>query len=312
MELRHLRYFVTIAEEKHITRAAARLGIAQPPLSQQLRALETDVGTALFERTPRGVVLTPAGEAFLPKARAALATAMQAAEDARLAAAGLRGTLNVGFVTSAALHPFVPALIRSFAHSHPDVRLEVGEGNAAELTERISTGSLDAALIRVPVGKSAQVMTCELLREKTFLALPHGHRLLSRWQPGAEGPRLALTQLADDPFILVRRAPAPGLYENLVQACRRSGFEPIIVAQVDRMLTNLSLVAAGVGVSAVPGAMRGIHAEQVAYCPIRHQADLAAPLTLLHGEVMMPAAERFVALAIARAQASADLARSQP
>lgn len=143
-------------------------------------------------------------------------------------------------------------------------------------------------------------MLRELLREATFLALPIGHRLLDGWRPGSAGPALRLKSLAAEKFILVRRARAPGFYQNLVMACRKAGFEPQIVAQVDPMLTNLNLVAAGVGVSAVPGAMRGIHAQQVAYCPIRDRPGIAAPLTLLHRQDATAAAQRFIALALER------------
>lgn len=297
MELRHLRYFVTIAEEGHITRAAARLGLQQPPLSQQLRALETELGTALFERLARGVVLTQAGLAFLPKARAALAAAGQAIDDARRAAAGQIGTLSVGFVTSAALHPLVPELIRAFARANAGVSLDVVEGNATELTDRVAGGSLDIALIRVLGDRSPGLVACELLRERAYVALPIGHRLLATWKPGTEGPRMSLRSLAGESFILVRRDRAAGFYQNFVLACRKAGFEPLVVAQVERMLTNLNLVAAGIGISVVPGAMRSIHAEQVAYCPIRDRPGLVAPLTMLHAVEASPVAQRFIALA---------------
>ena len=305
MELRHLRYFVAVAEEEHVTRAAARLGLQQPPLSQQLRALEAEVGTPLFRRLPRGVALTAAGAAFLPEARAALAAAARAAEGARRAADGRAGRLRVGFVTSAALHPAVPRLIRAYATANPDVQLDVTEGNAAELTDQVSRGALDIGLLRVPVGSPPGTVAHELLREPAYLALPGGHALLGAWQPGTAGPALRLRSLSNERFILVRRGGAPGLYENLLAACRRAGFEPQVAAQVDRMLTNLNLVAAGVGVSAVPASMRSIHAGQVAYCAIRDRPGLDAPLTLLRQADAPPAALRFLALAAEHAAAHA-------
>jgi DNA-binding transcriptional LysR family regulator len=298
MELRHLRYFVAIAEEGHITRAAARLGLQQPPLSQQLRALEAEIGAALFRRTPRGVVLTPAGAAFLPDARVALAAAEHATANARRAADGREGRVQVGFVTSAALHPFVPSLVRRFARANPAITLRITEGNAAEVTDQVAQGVLDVGLLRVPVATPSGVVMRELLREDALLALPADHPLLGAWQPGTDGPPLRLRALAEERFILVRRGGAPGLYENLVLACRRAGFEPQVVAQVDRMLSNLNLVAAGVGVSVVPGSMRSIHPSQVAYCAIRDRPQLQAPLTLLHRTEISPAAQRFAALAL--------------
>jgi DNA-binding transcriptional LysR family regulator len=295
MELRHLRYFVAVAEEAHVTRAAARLGLQQPPLSQQIRALEAEVGTPLFRRGPRGMTLTEAGEAFLPEARAALAAAARATADARRWASGRAGMLRVGFTTSAALHPAVPSLVRAFRQSSEAVRLDVSEGNAAELTERIARGQLDAALLRVVVGRPEGCVATELLREPALLALPADHRALERARTQSGAVRLA--ELAGERFIVVRRGEAPGLYADFVAACRRAGFEPEIAAEVDRMLTNVNLVAAGVGVSVVPASMRGIHPGQVAYRPIADRPALIAPLTLMHAEEAGPLLRRFAAMA---------------
>ncbi len=302
MELRHLRYFCAVAEEGHITRAAARLGLQQPPLSQQLRALEAEVGAALFHRTPRGVVLTEAGQAFLPEARAALDAAGRAAANARRAAEGQTGVLRVGFVTSAALHPAVPSLIRAFVAANPAVSLTVTEGNAAELTEQLGRGTLDAGFLRLPVAPVDGCVLTELLREPALLALPSGHPALEG--TGTDGPPIHLRALAAERFILVRRGRAPGLYADLVAACRRAGFEPEVAQQVDRMLTNLNLVAAGAGVSAVPASMGGIHRGQVAFRAIADQPGLQAPLNLLHRERPPPAVARFAAVAVETCRAA--------
>ncbi len=301
MELRHLRYFCAIAEEQHITRAAARLGMQQPPLSQQLRLLEAEVGVPLFHRTPRGVALTEAGQAFLPEARAALAAAGQAGQAARRAAAGQSGVLRIGFVTSAALHPAVPRLLRTFSGENPAVALTVTEGNAAEVMEQVVAGALDAGLLRQPVASADGCTLTELLREPALLALPSGHPALGG--TGACGPSIPLRALAGERFILVQRGPAPGLYADLLTACRRAGFEPEAVQRVPRMLTNLNLVAAGVGVSAVPASMRGIHPGQVAYRAIADRPGLDAPLNLLHRADPPPVVRRFAALAVRSAGA---------
>ena len=295
MELRHLRYFCAIAAEGHITRAAAGLAMRQPPLSQQLRLLEAEVGAALFLRTPRGVTLTAAGQAFLPLAQAALAAAAQAGEAARRAAEGQSGVLRIGFVTSAALHPAVPRLLRTFAGQNPAVALTVTEGNAAEVTDGILAGLLDAGLLRVPVAPIADCVLTELLREPALLALPSGHPALGG--TGAAGPPVPLRALVAERFILVQRGPAPGLYADLLAACRRAGFEPEVVQRVPRMLTNLNLVAAGLGVSVVPASMRGIHPGQVAYRAIADRPGLDAPLNLLHRADPPPVVQRFAALA---------------
>lgn len=297
MSLRRLHYFVTIAETGHLTRAAARLGLQQPPLTQQLRRLEAEVGTPLFVRSARGMALTPAGAALLPEARAALAAARRGAEAAVRAAQGVSGRLALGFATSAATHPLVPALIRRFAEQHPAIDLRVQEANAAALTTSLSQAAIDVALLRVPVATPEGVVALELLREPALLVLPAGHRLLGAWVPGQQGPALRLHQLAGERFILVRRGNAPGLYANLVAACARAGFAPHAPLEVDRMLSNVNLVAAGMGVSVVPASMRGFQAGQVAYCAILDQPPLEAPLTLLRRTDASPTALRFEAMA---------------
>jgi DNA-binding transcriptional LysR family regulator len=308
MDLRRLRYFVAVAEHGRVTAAAARLGMRQPPLTQALRLLEAEIGAPLFERTSRGMVLTQAGEALLPEARAALAAADRGAEAARRAGLGLSGRLAIGFATSAATHPLVPSVIRRFAHEHPGAALTVHEANAAELTAMLARGDIAVALLRVPVGLPTSVVATELLREPALLVLPAGHRLLGSWRTGRAGPPLRLRQLAGERFIVVRRGTAPGLYANLIAACGRAGFEPDVLA-VDRMLTNVNLVAAGMGVSAVPASMRGFQAGQVAYCPILDRPQLEAPLTLLRRADAAPTALRFETMARESAEDEARRAR---
>ena len=272
MDLRRLRYFVAVAEERQITRAAARLGIAQPPLSQQIRALEVELGATLLVRLPGGVALTPAGEALLADSRAILAAADRAAARARLVAAGHRAELRLGLTTSAATHGRVPRLLCALAARHPGLALDVHEGNAAELTEWLLAGRVQAALMRGPVARPPGLEFASLLREPLLLALPAGHALASR-------RAVALPDLAGEGFILVRRHAAPGLYADAVAACRRAGFEPVVRAEVGRMLTNLVLVAAGIGVSFVPASMRGVGLAGIAYRALL-DTPLTAPLTL--------------------------------
>ena len=283
MELRHLRYFTAVAEEAHITRAAERLGIQQPPLSQQIRALENELGVALFKRGPRGVTLTAAGEVFLRETRLVLAGAARAAEKAQLAARGQQGEIAIGLTTSATLHRLVPEIIGAFSRNYPDVALEIHEGNAADLTEALARETLQACFLRAVVDRPPGIAFMELLQEDVLLALPDGHRLLAgpAHRSGRE-PRVHLSDLAQERFILVRRHAAPGLYANLLEACRRVGFEPLVVAEVGRMLTNINLVAAGVGISIVPASMRGIRLGGVHYRRLAATPRLTAPLTLAY------------------------------
>lgn len=292
MELRHLRYFVVVAEEGHFTRAAERLGMQQPPLSQQIRALEQELGFDLFRRHPKGAALTPGGAAFLGEARAILAGVQQAAVRAGRVANGSAGTIALGFTSSAAAHPMVPTIMRAYREAWPDVSLEFRGGNAAEVTESIGTGKLHVGFLRLPVSAPPGIVFHRLLEEDMLLVLPTGHPLLHDWR-GDDMPTISLKSLSNERFILVRRNGAPGMYSNLVEACKRAGFAPRIAAEVDRMLTNISLVAAGIGVSAVPASMRGFHADSVVYCRIREGGPgLSAPLTLVTREDDVPPAAR--------------------
>lgn len=295
MELRHLRYFVVVADEGHFTRAAERLGMQQPPLSQQIRALEQELGFDLFRRHPKGADLTPAGAAFLTEARAILANVQQAALRAERVANGSAGTIVLGLTSSAAAHPSIPAVVRAYRQAWPDVSLEFKGGNAAEVTEAIAAGKMHLGFLRLPVSGPSGVVFRPLLDEELLLVLPAGHPLLRDWR-GDGMPVISLASLKDERFILVRRHGAPGMYSNLIDACKRSGFTPQIAAEVDRMLTNISLVAAGIGVSAVPASMRGFHADSVVYCRIRDGGPgLSAPLTLVMREDdMLPAVRHFL------------------
>jgi DNA-binding transcriptional LysR family regulator len=295
MELRHLRYFVVVAEEGHFTRAAERLGMQQPPLSQQIRALEQELGFDLFRRHPKGANLTAGGAAFLGEARAILGNVQQAALRAGRVANGSAGTIAIGFTSSAAAHPLIPQIVRAYRAAWPDVNLDFREGNAAELTDAIADGELHLGFLRLPVSGPPGLVFQQLAEEEMLLVLPTGHRLL-QGEPTGGMPEIWLRSLRDERFILVRRRGAPGMYSNLLEACKKAGFTPKIAVEVDRMLTNISLVAAGVGISGVPASMRGFHSDSVVYCRIRDGGPgLSAPLTLVTREQdLHPAARHFL------------------
>lgn len=281
MDLRHLRYFVAVAEEGHVTRAALRLGMQQPPLSQQLRVLERELGTPLFHRLPRGMALTAAGAMFLVEARALLERSERCFARARLAAAGQVGEAVVGVTTSALLHPLVPRALGRFHLAHPTVSLDLREANAAELTERLARGEIDLALVRAPVARPFGLAFEELASEHLVVVLPRHHAL--------GGRRVGLGRLRDERFILVRRPGAPGLYAQLLESCRAIGFEPTVAAEVGRMFTAISLVAAGVGVTLVPAAMSALRPSGVGYATLTGAGAPRAPLTVaFHKEELRP------------------------
>jgi DNA-binding transcriptional LysR family regulator len=281
MELRHLRYFLAVAEERHVTRAAARLGLKQPPLSQQIRALEKELGIKLFTRLPRGVELTPAGQTFLEDARALLGGVERAATRARAAATGQRHRISIGLTTSASLHPAVARMLRAYVDGHPAVSLDLHANSAAGLTEALLRGEVQVAIIRAAVARPADLVFERLAQERMLIALPARHHLVRRRASGAHPP-ISLGALAREPLILVRRHAAPGMYSNVVEACQRAGFAPLVVAEVEHMLTGINLVAAGVGISLVPASIREILQQDIVYCPVSDAPSLVAPLTLIY------------------------------
>lgn len=302
MDLRALRYFAAVAETGHMTRAAEQLGIQQPPLSQQIKSLERTLGLQLFKRHPRGVTLTEAGRLFQIEARRLLDDAEAMRARMKRVAEGQAGVLRVGFTSSAAAHRFVPDALRAFRQAHPGVELQLREANAAGLTDALVSGRLHAALLRRPVAQTEGLRFDTLLREPMVAALPIERAEALSARSRKRG--LPLKRLCEDPLILVRRPGAPGMYADLLALCHAQGLAPRVAAEVDRMMTNLNLVAAGVGVSVVPASMAGVHAHAVAYLPLEGCDALDAPLTLVwrEGEDSLPA-KQFHALLHQRAGA---------
>jgi DNA-binding transcriptional LysR family regulator len=298
MELRHLRYFLAVAETGHITRAAEVLGMQQPPLSQQIRALETELGIALFHRHPKGVDLTDAGRELHGEATRLLGDFGAMQERMQAFARGERGRVHVGFTSSAAAHAFTPEVLRLCRKRHPGVLLEVRENNAAEITEAVAAARLHCGFLRVPVARPEGLVFEPLLQEQALLAIPVDHRLAGeRHQP------VALRELDGERLVLVRRPGAPGLYANLLALCARHQVRVELAAEVERMMTNVNLVAAGVGLSIVPASVRGAHPEAVVYRPFEASVQLSAPITLVYRQAGCdgPAAT-FIALARELAQ----------
>lgn len=266
MELRHLRYFLAVAEEGHITRASERLGIQQPPLSQQIRALEREIGELLFRRKPRGVELTDAGQSLLEDVRALFRGLDRAVETARRAARGEHGKLTVGFTSTAPFHPLVPASIRSFREVCPMVVLTVEECLSQELIERLLGNRIDVAFIRTLQSGSDRIALMPLDKEPMVLALPAGHRFA---KSGSAKP-LTLPALSDETFILAG-PPGTGLHDAIVESCVASGFKPRVgnlgasSSEAPRITSTLSLVAAGLGITCVPRSLQRFNVDGITY-----------------------------------------------
>jgi DNA-binding transcriptional LysR family regulator len=268
VELRHIRYFIAVAEELNFTRAAARVGIGQPPLSQQIRDLEDELGTPLFHRVPHGAELTEAGKAFLPEARAILLGAERARLAAQRAYRGEAGTLSLGFTSSAAFNLLVSTTIRTFRRRWPGIILSLDETNTIRLLERLGRGELDVGFIRPGVQDPQDVRLKRLPDEPMLIALPARHELASR-------ERLPLSALAKDPFVLFPRTTGLSLYDEVVSACRACGFEPVVVQEAPQIASVVNLVAAELGVSIVPASISQIRLKGVTYRPIEGVAPIA-------------------------------------
>ena len=275
MELRHLRYFVAVAEEQHVTRAAERLGMQQPPLSQQIRILERELDVQLFRRLPRGVALTAAGVAFLADARAILAQLDHAVATAKRTARGEQGRIAVGFTSSAPFNPFVPRVIRVYREAFPLVALTLEEGGTTELIEGLRNERIDAAFIRTPIADREGLVVQILLEEPMVLALPRGH-VLARKKGASKA--LSLAAVAGEIFVIYRRPSGPGLHDVIVSACNAAGFSPRIGQEAPRIGSTLNLVAAGLGISLVPESLQLMRMDGVVFRRLAGTVQPKAPL----------------------------------
>jgi DNA-binding transcriptional LysR family regulator len=277
MELRHLRYFIAVAEEEHITRAAERLGIQPPPLSRQIKALEREIDAQLFRRKPRGVELTDAGRSFLNEVRAILAHLDHAGDAARRTARGEQGRISVSY--TGGFHPLVPHVIREFRQLFPLVSVTLSEGFPHDLIERIRNDQTDVAFIRTPVAKPEGVAIDLLLEEAIVVALPRGH-VLARSESG--GTALALKALAGETFITFGTADGALTMQSnaLIAACQAAGFNPRVGHVVTNNLARLHLVAAGLGICVVSTSALGMNIEGVVYRRLKGAPRLKSPLIL--------------------------------
>ncbi|MER5265601.1 LysR family transcriptional regulator [Actinosynnema sp. NPDC002837] len=290
MDLRHLRAAVAVADHLHFGRAAAALGLAQPPLSQTVKALETELGVALFHRDTRNVHVTRAGEAFVADARAALSMVDAAARRARAAGRGEEGSLSIGMVGSSVLHP-LPMIIREFRARYPAVALSFSVLPTVPQVERLRAAALDVGLLRPPLpGPSDDLELVPVSREPLVAVVPNDHRLAGR-------RRVHVRSLAGEPFVLFPRHLGPGLHDEITALCRRGGFTPEVAQEAVQMPTIVGLVAAGCGVSIVPGSSAAQPRPEVAFLPLSPTVRLVDLAIALPVPNHSPAAANFTALA---------------
>ena len=270
MELRRIQYFVAVAEERHFGRAAARLQMAQPPLSQQIKQLEAEMGVTLLLRSTRRVELTPAGERFLDRARQILASVDDAVDEATRVADGLLGTLAIGF-TGSATYDMLPSLARALRVELPGIELDLrGELLTPVQAAALLDGTLDLAFLRPPVG-SPGLDVRVLRREPLIAVLPESHALAGRM-------RVKLADLRDEPFITYPSHHRSVVHEAVLDACEQSGFVPSLAHEVGETSTLVSFVAAGLGGALVPASVQHLQITGARYVPLagpRREVELA-------------------------------------
>ncbi|MBA7934121.1 LysR family transcriptional regulator [Klebsiella sp. RHBSTW-00215] len=263
IELRHLRYFIAVAEELHFGHAAARLNISQPPLSQQIQILEQQIGARLFARTNRSVSLTEAGKQFLADSRQILTQVDEAAARAARLHHGETGELRIGFTSSA---PFIKAVsdtLSTFRRRYPDVHIQTRETNTREQIVPLNEGTLDLGLMRNT--QLPDTLAWErVLREPLLAMVPRDHPLASQ-------PSVSLRELAREPFVFFDPHVGTGLYDDILGLMRRYGLTPVITQEVGEAMTIIGLVAAGLGVSILPASFRRVQLSEMRWLPIEEQ-----------------------------------------
>ena len=292
IELRHLRYFIAVAETLHFGRAAQNLGMAQPPLSQQIKDLERNLGHALFHRTTRGVRLTRVGQFFLERARNTLAKMSEDVDMARRLGSGQQGILTVGF-SGSTMFTALPRAIGRYRSLHPNVELRLQELVTAEQLRALQDGALDLGFLRD--GEAREGLAIDtILREPFVAVLPARHRLRAK---AAISPR----ELKDEPFVFFSRKMGQLAYDRTVACCEAEGFRPNFVQDAPQWPTALRLVSAGLGVSLAPACVASLKMSGVIFKKIRSPHSTSIDIGM-KAKIENPAAEAF--LTIARKQFS--------
>jgi DNA-binding transcriptional LysR family regulator len=301
VELRRFRYFVNLAEELHFGRAAAALGISQPPLSQQIRLLEDELGVQLFERNSRRVVLTLAGQLFLEPARQAIAQADHAVTIGRRAAQGEVGALAIGFNATAPLVPQVSAAIHRFRQAYPDVALSLSEVGTADQAAAIGEGSLDIGFMRCAARPPlADRLTASLLlRERLFVAMRSDHGFATR-------DSVAMADLAGEAFIAYAADRSGGFTSEAFTLIRAAGVEPRIVQSVRELSTLLGLVGAGLGIAVVSQSLCALQSAGLTYLPLLDPAAETAIWLVHRRELTTLPCRHFLSLVMDGAPEAAD------
>lgn len=301
IELRHLRYFIVVADELHFGRAAERLGISQPPLSQQIRALERELGARLLWRTNRRVRLTEAGRLFLAEARAILERIERAVDLAQRAERGEVGELSIGFTASTPLTTAIPTTIFAFRQALPRVHLQLKEMTTLQQVGALLEGRLQIGIIR-HTALPEPLISKVLFNDPLVAVMRRDHPILKRLP--AHG-RLALEALAGEPFVVFSRTAGTGVHDQIIALCRDAGFSPCISQEARESSTIIGLVSAGLGVSLLPASYEHVSVEGVAYVPLSDAAAASRVCVVRRADERSPLVAAFLDLLLQRCSPSA-------
>lgn len=262
-DLRQLRYFLAVAEALHFGRAAERLGMSQPPLSQQIRLLERGIGVRLFERSNRRVALTAAGTAFREAARRIVLQIDEAVELAQRVQRGEVGELRIGFTASTPLTETLPRTLFAFRQAHPQVHLTLTEMNTLQQLDALQDGQLQVGITRsTPLPDTLQAQP--LFLDPLVAVMREDHPLLTRARR-----QLRVAELADSAFVTFARSAGAGIHDQVIALCREAGFSPRIAQEAREASTLIGLVSAGLGIALLPASYRHLHIDKVIYMPLR-------------------------------------------
>ncbi|MET3840653.1 LysR substrate-binding domain-containing protein [Bradyrhizobium sp. OAE829] len=263
IELRHIRYFVAVAEDLHFGKAAERLGISQPPLSQQILALEREIGARLFERSNRRVELTEAGKLFLKEASDILGRVDSAAALAQRMHQGQIGEMKIGFFGSAPFVDEFQQLVFDFRKQHPMIHLVLQEMPTYQQVDAILNGRLDVGFVRPLQPKPASIQSVEISRERLMVVMRSDHPL------ALKAGDISLLELVNEPLVLYARSIGSGLHQKIVDLCRDAGFTPNVAQEANATPTMMGLVAAGIGISILPASLERLSFEGLIFKSLR-------------------------------------------
>ena len=278
MDIHKLRAFIAVVEESNISHAAVRLNMQQPPLTRIIKSLEEELNAQLLKRLPRGVEVTEAGKVLYKEALAILAHAQLIPKRVQDISLGVEGQINIGFTNSVGLHPFLPALLRNFRETFPRVSIHLEEDGSSSLIDSISNEKNDIVFLRKPAPIGLGLTSLHVLDEPLIVALPNNHPLAEQAEP------IHLLDLEPHDFVLYRRLAGQDLFDNILASCYQAGFSPKIVQEAPRLTSSLNLIAAGIGLSIVPEAIRDFWNKQIVYKALKANNPCIAPIYAVYKE----------------------------